>query len=162
MKNILIFDISKLMERGTGTRDIYSFEGLVSLEGLKFKKAIKGKVEIMKIEEGFNVKVSDFEAKIEMTCDKCLALYGENIKVDFAERIYFLNRPSETIDPEDLFLVDKKHLSVDISEMIRQEIILHFPITPVCSKSCKGLCEIYCKEEGIHYQPFAKLKELLK
>jgi len=26
--------------------------------------------------------------------------------------------------------------------LLRQEIILHFPVVSVCSKSCKGLCPV--------------------
>lgn len=172
MKNVLDFDISKLLDKNTGTRDNYSFEGKIDLEGLKLKTSLKGHVEIMRIEEGFNVKATDVETKVELTCDKCLNPYSQPVKIESTERMFFLNRPPKAEDSADLFMVDKKHLSVDVSELLRQEIILHFPIRSVCSKGCKGLCEFCgknknkseckCKEVSTAYKPLAKLKELLK
>jgi uncharacterized protein len=109
---------------------------------------------------------------VELLGDKCLAHYSQLVKIDDTERVFFLNRPSKSEDAADLFMVDKKHLSVDVSELLRQEIILHFPIRSVCSKSCKGLCgicgknknksECKCKEASTAYKPLSKLKELLK
>ena len=172
MKNVLAFDISKLLDKTTGTSDNYSFEGHMDLEGLKLKTPLRGRVEIMRIEEGFNVKAIDVTTKVELLCDKCLSHYAQPVKVEDTERIFFLNRPPKAEDAADLFMVDKKHLSVDVSELLRQEIILHFPISSVCSKSCKGLCEFCgknknkskctCREVSTAYKPLAKLKELLK
>ena len=160
------------MDKTTGTRDNYSFEAPMDLPGLKLKMPLKGHVEIMRIEEGFNVKVTKIETKVESNCDKCLSNYAQSVKIEDTERIFLLNRPVKIEDNADLFLVDKKHLSVDISEMLRQEIILHFPVTSVCSRGCKGLCGICgknrnkiackCKEESADYRPLSKLKELLK
>lgn len=172
MEKILIFDISKLLDKTTGTRENYSFGGHVTLEGLQMKHAVKGGVEIMRIEEGFNVRITNFETKVELPCDKCLKLYGQPIKIKSTERIFYLDNPSKIDDPNDLFLVDKKRLTVDISEVLRQEIILHFPSNLVCSNGCEGLCGICgkdknkvkckCEEASTAYRPLAKLKELLK
>ena len=141
MKNILVFDISKLIEKTTGTRDNYSFEGSIDFEGIKSKATIKGEVEVMRIEEGFNVRIENIETKVELVCDKCLKHYSQPIKINSTERIFYMDPPNmKTEDPNDLFMVDKKRLAVDITEVLRQEIILHFPISYVCSRSCKGLC----------------------
>ncbi|MEK7085982.1 MAG: DUF177 domain-containing protein, partial [Patescibacteria group bacterium] len=62
---------------------------------------------------------------------------------------------------------------IDLGEFLRQEIILHFPLIPVCSKSCKGLCptcgkdknkeDCDCpKRETEGYKPLAVLKKLIK
>ena len=72
-------------------------------------------------------------------------------------------------DQEDVFLINKKDMTVDLSEVLRQEILLHFPLIPVCSKSCKGLCPkcgidlnkktCECKKETTADKPLAILKQ---
>jgi uncharacterized protein len=72
-------------------------------------------------------------------------------------------------------LIDKNKLEIDLTEALRQEIILHFPVVQVCSTRCKGLCP-YCgkdrnkescdckdtQEDGQMTKPLANLKSLLK
>ncbi|HLD40656.1 MAG TPA: DUF177 domain-containing protein, partial [Candidatus Omnitrophota bacterium] len=36
--------------------------------------------------------------------------------------------------------IDKSDTSIDISEDIRQEIILEYPDKPLCEETCLGLC----------------------
>ncbi|MFA6918275.1 MAG: DUF177 domain-containing protein [Candidatus Gracilibacteria bacterium] len=172
MGKILSFDISKLLESTTGTRDNYTFEGPIVFENMKLKAPLKGEVEVMRIEEGFNVRATNVETKVESLCDRCLKPYGQEIIIKSTERIFYMNPPQECEDKADLFMVDKKRLVVDVTEMLRQEIILHFPPNLVCSRGCKGLCAVCgkdknkslckCKEVSTEYKPLSKLKELLK
>ncbi|EKD49946.1 MAG: hypothetical protein ACD_63C00003G0001, partial [uncultured bacterium] len=56
-----------------------------------------------------------------------------------AELLY-LNEPSKQMElQKDLSYVDVKNWTLDITEFLRQEIILHFPLIPVCSTRCKGI-----------------------
>lgn len=173
----LIFKVSTLMETSTGTREEYSFELPLEYDGLNLISAVSGKVEIMKIEEGFNAKISNLKVKAELACGKCLKKIEEEILVDVAERQYLMTEPDETVDAKmdsnDVYLVNKKDQTIDLGEFIRQEIILHFPSIPVCSKSCKGLCPVcgqdrnkkdcHCETETEEeYKPLSALKDLLK
>ena len=84
----------------------------------------------------------------------------QKIHVPGAERQFYLKKPKHVEDPNDLYLVETKHQTIDLNEALRQEFLLHFPIIPVCSKSCKGMCP---KEEKIpDNKPLAQLKKLLK
>ncbi len=170
----LIFDISPLMEKPTGTRETYSFEVPLEYEGVNLTSNTSGKIEIMKIDEGFNAKATNLKVKVEMACDKCLKKIDQEIEVEMAERQFLMDVPTEKdVDVNDLYLVHKKDQTIDVGEFLRQEIILHFPLIPVCSKSCKGLCptggvdrnkkKCDCKPEEIEeYKPLAALKDLLK
>lgn len=176
MNKILIFDIAGIRNKALGTSETYTFEGPAVLEGLELKSELKGEVEITVIEEGFNVNVSNFSVKVLGNCFKCLKKITESITIDSTERIFYSKMPELVTDPNESFEVDQKRLSIDLSEMLRQEIILHFPSNSVCSKSCKGICPI-CgknsnKEQCSHEVqeelqpesnfPLAKLKDLIK
>lgn len=100
-------------------------------------------IEIMRIEEGVNVFVQNIEARVDAQCDKCLKKYKHPVLVSEAERIFYFRKPPHydmEADQADIFMADMKHQEVDLTEMLRQEILLHFPTSQVCSKSCKGLC----------------------
>ncbi len=163
MNKILTFDVSDLLKASQGNSLNYTFED----------DETKGKIEIMKIEDGFNVIVTDFETEGETHCSRCLKKIKRDVKFEHAERQYYLEKPDHIDDINDVFLVDMKNANIDISEMIRQEIILHFPENSVCSSSCQGICQICgkdrnkakcdCKAEEITAnKPLAQLKDLIK
>lgn len=170
----LIFDISELLNASTGTNLQYSIKGEFTFDGFDGSVPLSSKVEIMRIEKGFNVKLKDFIADVIVQCGKCLTPFTVPVSIPGTERQFLLKMPEKLEDPLEIFSVDTKNQKIDISDMIRQEIVLHLPLIPVCSESCKGICptcgqnlnEAQCNciqedAEGDH-KPLAKLKDLLK
>lgn len=171
----LTFSVASLIEQTTGTSERYTFEGPARFDDIEVKSDIKGTVEIMRIDEGFNVSIQNVEIKVGLNCEKCLKPIILSIKIDHIERQFLLHNPKEASDPNDLYLVDTKHMKIDLSEALRQEIILHFPVVKVCSTGCKGICpkcgtdlnkkKCKCKigkEDDTGEKPLAALKELTK
>ena len=175
MIDTLTFKISTLLDKSTGTNEIYSFNGPVKFEDISTKSNIKGKVEIMKIEDGMNAALSEVEIDVEFPCEKCLKPFVETIKPGYFEKQFLFDPPGKVEDQNDLYLVEKKHMTIDLNEALRQEIILHFPINQVCSTRCKGICPTCGKDKNVEsckckaeievedtHKPFAALKNLLK
>ncbi len=69
---------------------------------------------------------ADIRCPLHMTCGRCLEKFVLNLHTD---AIF-----SYKVDPTDV---------VDITEDVRQEIFLAYPMIPVCRPDCKGLCR-YC------------------
>ena len=69
-----------------------------------------------------NVK-GRFRARVKFRCSRCNENFSSEIKGEF-ERDY----PLGTKD------------ILDITDGIREEVILAYPLVPLCKKSCKGLC----------------------
>jgi uncharacterized protein len=65
------------------------------------------------------------KGKLEITCARCLSPYSIDFKRDF-----------------DLSYDLKGKTSLDLTEDIRQEIILEYPLKPLCRQDCKGLCQV--------------------
>ena len=172
MNKTLTFDIAPLLKVATGSSEIYTFNGPVEFDNLKTKSDIEGKAEIMKIEDGFNFKVENVRITLEIECEKCLKPFEQEIEVEHGERQFFFEPPKIIEDPNNVFLVNKKNQTLNALEVLRQEIILHFPVISVCSKSCKGICPFCginrnqkkcdCKEETAEYKPLSALKDLIK
>lgn len=173
MNEELIFDVGPLSKKATGSNISYSFKVSAELEGLKLLADIVGDLEIMRLEKGLNAMISNFSTLVEGNCHKCLKPIELAIKIDATERQFYFSKANLPQDPLESFLVDTKNLKIDLSEMIRQEIILHFTQISVCSSSCQGICSIcgqnrnekacQCKQEiEPENKPLSALKELLK
>lgn len=175
MTDTLKFKISHLLDKPIGESETYKFKGPAKFEDFKAKSDISGKVEIMKIKNGFNIVVYNAEIEVQCECEKCLKPIIETIETEKFERQFYINEPSIAQDPADLFMVETKHMTIDLKEALRQEIILHFPPNLVCSTSCKGICpkcwkdrnteKCNCKiglEDIDQTKPLAALKKLLK
>jgi uncharacterized protein len=79
---------------------------------------------IVKADRELVVKV-DIHAPVSMTCARCLT--------PFSSKITAATMFSYPVHPTDV---------VDITDDVRQEIILAYPMIPVCRPQCKGLCMV--------------------
>lgn len=173
MNKNLIFKIADLLEKSTGTSEQYSFDIPVKFAEINSRSNLTGKIDIMRMEKGLNVVITGVKILSDSKCEKCLKNFDETIEIPTAERQFYINRPSKVDDPLDLFLIDKQNMTIDVNEMMRQEIILHFPINSVCSTHCKGICA-YCgtnknkkpcectQEQPEENKPLSALKDLIK
>lgn len=164
MFQTLIFNVSELLTQPTGTTQNFSFSGPVVLENIIVGSDISGNLELMRIENGVNAKALKIKLQVEYNCVNCLKKFLRELNFDFAERQFYLEPPKND-DPFDTYLINKKSHTIDLGEMLRQEIILHFLDIPVCSKSCKigwkdrDLSEDYLRQT---HKPLAILKDLIK
>ncbi len=147
--------------RETGYTERHNLEGM--------------RVQLMRIEEGINVYIENLESEVKATCDKCLQEYKQKVQVPEAERIFYFKKPpnyDQEADQADIFMVDMKHQEIDLTELLRQEILLHFPTSLVCSGSCKGLClkcganlndkDCNCDKNDSECKPLAGLKDMVR
>jgi uncharacterized protein len=62
-------------------------------------------------------------ARLHLVCARCLEEFTQTLATD---AVFSYN-----VQPTDI---------VDITDDVRQEIILAYPMIPVCQRTCKGLC----------------------
>lgn len=162
MTNNLKFSIKDIANQGVGAHETYSFDLPINMEGIKPLSNLSGSVEIMKLEDSFLARIRDLKIQVELTCVRSLQPFPYDIYIESASRTFHIDMPSEVDDINDLFLIDKKRLQIDLNEMIRQEIILHFPAVPVHYQGSDELLNKYQGETLPENKPLAKLKDLLK
>jgi uncharacterized protein len=93
-------------------------------DDLKFVTPIALTVYINRDKEEAYAHVSA-AGKIEAVCSRCLSSYTVDFKRDFD------------------FSYDLRGKAVlDLTDDIRSEIILEYPVKPLCKEGCKGLCQI--------------------
>ncbi|MFA4891025.1 MAG: YceD family protein [Candidatus Gracilibacteria bacterium] len=136
----LVFSISELAGRPQGATEEYTMDIEISLNDPDIKPLsnLKGRMQIMKIDREFNVQLRNMEIDIELQCGKCLENYTQKVRISLAEKQYAVDKPQREFR-EEIQYVDVKYQTIDIREFLRQEIILHFPLVPVCSTHCPGI-----------------------
>ena len=92
-------------------------------EIIHFRPPIKVRAEITKISTAVSVRFS-IEAIFFGSCSRCLNEFERK----YTKQIQ-INYP-----------VGKSESEIILDPEIREEIILDYPIKPLCSDSCKGLC----------------------
>ncbi len=162
MNKDFTFSIGHFLETPIGTREVYSFEFPINFEDINTASNVTGKVEMMKLEDCFNVRLLDIKVDIIVRCGRDLKDFTYKIEFDAAERQFLMESPKDVPDPFDLYLVDKKSLTLDVSEMLRQEIILHFPPNPVCCDGESELSKFYSVEQKPENKPLSALQDLIK
>lgn len=141
-------------------------------EDIKLLKPLKGEITLIRTSKGINAAIENFETEIELTCSRCLKKYRQKIEIPLIEEHYYIEMPEDALPVDQISLIDQKYHQIDIAEPIRQEILLKFPLIPLCLDSCKGLCSncgidlnkksCSCKREVIlRNRPFEKLKSIL-
>lgn len=94
-------------------------------------------------------------------CDKCLAPVTKQIVLPFQQTFYKDCGPEE----DDYVYFDSK---LDVTQAVRDEIVLSVPTSLVCKDDCKGLCpkcganlnETQCDCDTTKENPFSFLKNI--
>jgi uncharacterized protein len=92
-------------------------------EDVRFKGPIKVTASLSRITNAVTIGL-DLEARIIFVCSRCI----EHFDWDFKKHIP-LN-----------YSVDKSEHEIDLDPEIREDIIIEYPLKPLCRPDCKGLC----------------------
>ncbi|MCX5703654.1 MAG: DUF177 domain-containing protein [Candidatus Omnitrophica bacterium] len=106
---------------------------------INFKGSIKIAAGVSKITNAVTVRVA-LDALMHTSCSRCL----DEFEIKFKKKIA-LNYPVEkaqlVIDTSTSLSVNgERSRTIDLDPDIREEIILDYPIKPLCKPDCQGLC----------------------
>lgn len=145
------YNVAQLLRAPTGTvrrREIdepaAEVQALLDGDGIRAHGPLQGSVTLMQTTDSILV-TGALETTVELVCDRCLTPFETEVTLQMEENF----RP--TIDVESgaalppvkgeelATLIDEQHI-LDLSEVVRQMILLEAPMHPVCRPDCKGLC----------------------
>ena len=123
-KAIIKIDLNCISPDGTVLEEEISAKGLdVDQEFIKVSGPIKLRALVHKI--SFDVTAAlEMNADLKMSCGRCLEGFEGSLKKEV-----FL-----------AYSVDSAQKTIDLTPDIREEFILAYPMNPLCSPGCKGLC----------------------
>ncbi len=92
--------------------------------GLELNSPVHCRIQA-RLVSGFLLVKGEISFEVRFTCSRCLARFTRTISVtDFQYRL-------RIEDPDRL---------IDLTDKIREDIILALPYKPLCSEECRGLC----------------------
>lgn len=104
------------------------------------------------------------KAVVNFTCSRCLNEFPMEVKADIEEQ-YSKKLPEAPAGKKELELSDEDMVfpidhdnTIDLTEALRQNLLMSIPIKTVCSQSCKGIVEKKKKEKKVDPR-LAKLRE---
>jgi DUF177 domain-containing protein len=94
-----------------------------------------------------NVQLSGTAAiVIKPSCDRCLEAFEKRFTVPLHvnlaphREMHFENEDDDGLGEEDVAFSFYKGEEIDLSEIIREMLVLDIPLRYLCSEDCKGLC----------------------
>lgn len=141
---MLTYSVSAIIGKPQGTTERFDFDEAVKWDGEGepiLSKHVTGSVQFLMLPHEINVQISDLRTCAQETCSRCLKAIECSIHIDFAEREFLIDLPEDDLEEgEEIKRVKVSTNEIDLNDMVREEILLHYPVIPVCSQSCKGLC----------------------
>ncbi len=120
-----------------------SSEGIrLEFESLVGTKEIECRLDIQKAGDEYFCQ-GEITADAVVTCARCLTEFETRLS-NSADFIVCsqeaIDSRKDAIDDEDYVLLKGNDLRADLSDIVRQTIILALSMKPLCSETCKGLC----------------------
>lgn len=141
----MIFNVAQLMKAPVGTSLVHDFrEEDVQLDSdIKVIGPLTGHVRMRRTNQGLLVD-GWVELTLELSCNRCLKEFEQPMHVNFEEQFYptvdvVSGLPLAPFDEDEIFPIDAHH-QVDLTEAIRQNVLLALPMVTLCREDCKGLC----------------------
>jgi len=79
-------------------------------------------------------------APVELECSRCLESFPYQANTHL-NAVYSWKKNLRNEDEDTYFeLIDPEAQEIDLSQIIRESIILCLPMKPLCGENCKGLC----------------------
>lgn len=84
---------------------------------------------------------AEITAPVVFACDRCTAEFEKSLTPSY-QMLYVTEGADgpEGLDPSEIQLIPQGLSTIDISEDVRQTVLLAVPLKLLCSQSCKGLC----------------------
>jgi uncharacterized protein len=169
----MIIEIERIPNDGLKVSRDFEFasDDLVE-ENTVFLEPVHVEGTIYRVGEEILIK-GQLTTRLNLICCRCLSPY--EFLVDSEFDLIFLPEdfkdPKEQLEPEDMSKLFYQKQSIDFKEVILEQLNLTFPMRPLCSDECQGLCPVCgnriddgtcsCTENELD-QRLVKLKTFLK
>lgn len=121
----------------------------------EFHKDIYIKGRLLRIEEGVMVLLDELEALQEGHCVRCGKKIEQKLSFEPSEWLYFEKEPERYDDENEFLFIDLEKYIIDLSDPIRQELLLHRNEVMHCPQTCREFKE---QEKGV--KALSQLKDL--
>ena len=136
-------NVSQLLREPIGSTRDCSVNEAADISGDGKEYQVQGNVQLMRTQRSILVKGS-LHTEVDLICSRCLSHFRHPLTLRLEEE--FLptvdvasGAPLPSPDDAGTFTIDDHHI-LDLTEAIRQYVLLFVPMKPLCHKECAGLC----------------------
>ena len=136
----LHFNVSTLLREPSGASRSYDVDELLPAEAIVNAEHVSGKVMLLKTDKGVWLS-ADLESRIDGTCSRCLTVYTQPVSIEIEEEFF----PRSAALPRGLEVsqenlgIDENNI-LDLTETVRQYLLIGAPYRLLCSEECLGIC----------------------
>lgn len=141
----MIYNVAQLMKSQVGASFVSEIEeSQITLdEDLKLVGPLSGHVRMRRVNQGLLID-GWVDLTLEQSCTRCLKQFEQPMHVTFEERFYptvdiVTGAPLPPVEEDEVFPIDEHH-EIDLTEAIRQNVLLALPLAVLCQEDCAGLC----------------------
>lgn len=140
----MIVDIDRLPREGLKiSKNFEFFHDEIIEEDAVFLLPLHAEVTIRKGGEEVYVK-GKIETLLSFVCSRCLVPFEFPVNSAF-DLVYLpeeLEVAREELDTDDLNISYYYSRKIDLREVVLEQLNLTFPVKPLCSKACQGICPV--------------------
>ncbi len=120
---------------------------MVKSQACEFRKSLKISIKAFKIRELYEVE-GYFQTRIRIGCSRCLRDFEAPLASDFAltytkevpGMMDVLDEKEIELRLEEIGLLHFRGEEINLQQGIQEQIVMAFPLQPLCAEDCKGLC----------------------
>ena len=134
-------NVSQQLKSSIGEVRDYEPAGTINLDNDNIK--VQGKVRLIRTDRGILAK-GVMHSDTELTCSRCLSLFIHHFNLDMEEEFFpttDVNTGATISLPDEpgCFTIDENNI-LDLTDAVRQYLLMAIPIKPLCQQDCAGLC----------------------
>lgn len=141
----MLYNVAQLMKAlvGTSLEETIYEEHIHLDDDFEVVGPLVGRVRIRRTNQGLLVD-GWVDLTLELTCTRCLKLFEQPMHISFEEQFcptidVVSGIALPPIDEDEVFPIDEYH-QVDLTEAVRQHVLLDIPMVTLCREDCLGLC----------------------
>jgi uncharacterized protein len=174
---MVAINVSQLLKQSAGAARHYSFEEDLPpfSDEVESVEPVRGDVDLLRTARGI-LASSRYRTAVRQSCGRCLEptiteLSGSSHDEFMPRTDMVTGELLEEQAESDELVIGDDHL-LDLTEVIRQDLLTQLPFQPLCNQDCPGLCPecgadlrssaCSCGMASEASSPFAALAELLR
>ena len=139
----MLYNVAQLLKELPGaTRDYTLDERVFFGPEEEFGEiAVQGGLHLLRTPNGI-LATGDLETAVNEECARCLERYDQPLTLEIEDEFFPRLDPDTGLPlgvPDGQFEIDDHHM-LDLSEAVRQSVLINRPIKPLCRPDCQGLC----------------------
>ncbi len=140
----MIIEIDRLPKKGRKISKDFEFLSVDLIEeNAVFLEPVHTELTIKKIGEEISIK-GKIKTRLSFTCSRCLVPF--EFPIDSCFDLVYLPEEIEVVkdelDSEDMNRFFYYSQKIDLEAVVLEQLNLTFPVKPLCSEDCQGICPV--------------------